>query len=82
MRYRRQCRRLCGPRPVPPGQGLSSSQLAYINGELGSYLTGSPANGPYPEVMPRVTAMTVRDGRVSELPARRGEPLPDEVDPR
>ncbi|BBX04267.1 RNA polymerase sigma factor SigJ [Mycolicibacterium moriokaense] len=46
---------------------LSSSQLAKINGQLGSYLVGSPANDGYPEVMPRVTAMTVRDGKVCAI---------------
>ncbi|WP_275985606.1 sigma factor-like helix-turn-helix DNA-binding protein, partial [Mycolicibacter minnesotensis] len=46
---------------------LSSSQLANINGQLGSYLVGSPANDGYPEVMPRVTAMTVRDGKVCAI---------------
>lgn len=46
---------------------LSSSQLANINGQLGSYLAGSPASDGYPEVMPRVTAMTVRDGKVCAI---------------
>jgi RNA polymerase sigma-70 factor (ECF subfamily) len=46
---------------------LSSTQLANINGQLGSYLTGSPAKDGYPEVMPRVTAVTVRDGKVCAL---------------
>lgn len=46
---------------------LSSSQLANVNGQLGHYLVGSPANDGYPEVMPRVTAMTVRDGRVCAI---------------
>lgn len=46
---------------------LSSVQLAHINGELGSYLVGSAANDGYPEVMPRVTAMTVRDGKVCAI---------------
>ncbi|OBF88685.1 RNA polymerase subunit sigma [Mycobacterium sp. 852002-51152_SCH6134967] len=46
---------------------LSSSQLANVNGQLGSYLLGSPAGDGYPEVMPRVTAMTVRDGKVSAI---------------
>ncbi|OBB36123.1 sigma-70 family RNA polymerase sigma factor [Mycobacterium sp. 852002-51961_SCH5331710] len=48
-------------------QFLSSSQLANVNGQLGSYLSGSPANDGYPEVMPRVTAMTVRDGKVCAI---------------
>jgi RNA polymerase sigma-70 factor (ECF subfamily) len=41
--------------------------LANINGQLGTYLAGSPANDGYPEVMPRVTAMTVRDGKVCAI---------------
>jgi RNA polymerase sigma-70 factor (ECF subfamily) len=46
---------------------LSSSQLASVNGQLGSYLVGSPADDGYPEMMPRVTAMTVRDGKVCAI---------------
>ncbi len=46
---------------------LSSSRLANINGQLGSYLAGSPANDGYPEMMPRVTAMTVRDGKICAI---------------
>ena len=46
---------------------LSSSRLANVNGQLGSYLLGSPADDGYPEVMPRVTAMTVRDGKVCAI---------------
>ncbi len=46
---------------------LSSSRLANVNGQLGSYLLGSPANDGYPEVMPRVTAMTIRDGKVCAI---------------
>ena len=46
---------------------LSSSQLAKINGQLGSYVLGSPASDGYPELMPRVTAMTVRDGKVCAI---------------
>jgi RNA polymerase sigma-70 factor, ECF subfamily len=46
---------------------LSSSQLAKVNGQLGSYLVGSPANDGYPAVAPRVTAMTVRDGKVCAI---------------
>jgi RNA polymerase sigma-70 factor (ECF subfamily) len=46
---------------------LSSNQLALVNGQLGSYTVAStPADG-YPAVMPRVTAMTVRDGRVCAI---------------
>jgi RNA polymerase sigma-70 factor (ECF subfamily) len=41
-----------------------SSQLALINGELGSYTPGAPGGDGYWEMMPRITAMTVRDGKV------------------
>jgi RNA polymerase sigma-70 factor (ECF subfamily) len=43
---------------------LEASQLALINGQLGSYTPGHPARDGYPEMTPRVTAMTVRDGKV------------------
>ncbi len=43
---------------------LSSSQLALINGQLGSYTPGYPARDGYPAMAPRITAMTVRDGKV------------------
>ena len=43
---------------------LATAQLALVNGQLGSYTPGAPADGAYPEMMPRVTAMTVRDGKV------------------
>jgi RNA polymerase sigma-70 factor, ECF subfamily len=46
---------------------LSASQLALVNGQLGSYTPGAPAGGGYPEMMPRVTAMTVRDGKVCAI---------------
>ncbi|MCT7660794.1 sigma-70 family RNA polymerase sigma factor [Mycobacterium deserti] len=46
---------------------LSSSQLANVNGQLGSYLTGSPAGDGFPAVTPRVTAMTVRDGKICAI---------------
>lgn len=45
-------------------QWLSVSQLALVNGELGSYTPGYPAVDGHPELLPRVTAMTVRDGKV------------------
>jgi len=48
-------------------QWLSTSQLALINGELGAYTPGLPADGGHPEMLPRVTAMTVRDGKVVAL---------------
>lgn len=43
---------------------LATAQLALVNGQLGSYTPGAPAVDGYPEMMPRVTAMTVRDGRI------------------
>ncbi len=43
---------------------LASTQLALVNGQLGTYTPGAPAVDGYPEMMPRVTAMTVRDGKV------------------
>jgi RNA polymerase sigma-70 factor, ECF subfamily len=43
---------------------LADSQLALVNGQLGSFNPGSPALDGYPEMMPRVTAVTVRDGKV------------------
>jgi len=46
---------------------LSSSQLALINGQLGSYAVGAAARDNYPAMAPRVTAMTVRDGKVCAL---------------
>ena len=46
---------------------LSSSQLALINGQLGSYAVGAAARDNYPAMAPRVTAITVRDGKVCAL---------------
>jgi RNA polymerase sigma-70 factor (ECF subfamily) len=46
---------------------LSSSQLALINGQLGSYALGARARGGYPAMAPRVTAITVRDGKVCAI---------------
>jgi len=43
---------------------LSSNHPAMVNGQLGSYMSGSPARDGYPAMAPRVTAMTVRDGKV------------------
>jgi RNA polymerase sigma-70 factor, ECF subfamily len=43
---------------------LATAQLALVNGQLGSYTPGSPAADGFPEMMPRVTAMAVRDGKV------------------
>jgi RNA polymerase sigma-70 factor, ECF subfamily len=46
---------------------LSSNQLAMVNGQLGSYTAGSAPVEGYPAVTPRVTAMTVRDGKVCAI---------------
>jgi RNA polymerase sigma-70 factor (ECF subfamily) len=46
---------------------LSTNQLALVNGELGAFTPGVPASDGYPAMMPRVTAMTVRDGKVCAI---------------
>ena len=46
---------------------LAGAQLALINGQLGSYTAGAPPRDGYPALMPRVTAMTVRDGKVCAI---------------
>ena len=46
---------------------LATAQLALVNGQLGSYTPGAPADDGYPEMSPRVTAMTVRDGRICAI---------------
>jgi RNA polymerase sigma-70 factor (ECF subfamily) len=43
---------------------FTATQLALVNGELGAYTEGSPGTDGYREMFPRVTAMTVRDGKV------------------
>jgi RNA polymerase sigma-70 factor, ECF subfamily len=43
---------------------LESNRLALVNGELGAYTPGAPARDGYPPVLPRVIAITVRDGRI------------------
>jgi RNA polymerase sigma-70 factor, ECF subfamily len=45
----------------------SAHQLGLVNGELGMYTAGFPASDGYREMMPRITAVTVRDGKVSAL---------------
>ena len=46
---------------------LEANQVALVNGQLGAYTPGStPADGR-PAVTPRVTAMTVRDGKVCAI---------------
>jgi RNA polymerase sigma-70 factor (ECF subfamily) len=46
---------------------LSTNQLAMVNGQLGSYTRGAAARDSYPAMTPRVTAMTVRDGKVCAI---------------
>jgi RNA polymerase sigma-70 factor, ECF subfamily len=46
---------------------LAASQLALVNGQLGTYTPGAPAGDGYPAMTPRVTAMTVRDGKVCAI---------------
>lgn len=43
---------------------LESSRLALVNGELGAYTPGAPGGNGYPSMLPRITALTVRDGKV------------------
>jgi len=43
---------------------LTASELGLVNGELGMYTAGCPASDGYREMLPRITAVTVRDGRV------------------
>jgi RNA polymerase sigma-70 factor (ECF subfamily) len=43
---------------------VTSNQLALINGELGAYTPGTPGGDTYQPMLPRVTALTVRDGKV------------------
>lgn len=50
------------------GDGFyTEHQLAFVNGELGSYTKGLPATEGRREMAPRITAMTVRDGKVVAL---------------
>lgn len=46
---------------------LETGVPALVNGQFGSWTPGSPARDGYPEMMPRVTAMTVRDGKVCAI---------------
>lgn len=46
---------------------VTATQLALVNGELGAYTEGSPGTDGYWEMAPRVTAMTVRDGKVCAI---------------
>lgn len=62
-----------------------AQQLALVNGELGAYTPGAPGVEGFAELMPRITAMTVRDGRVVAIwdianPDKfRGTPLSESI---
>ena len=43
---------------------VDTGRLALVNGELGLYTPGTPRHDGFPPIMPRITAVTVRDGRV------------------
>jgi RNA polymerase sigma-70 factor, ECF subfamily len=45
----------------------TSHQLGLVNGELGMYSAGFPASDGCREMLPRITALTVRDGKVCAL---------------
>lgn len=45
----------------------TANQLARVNGDLGVYTAGSPGGGGYREMLPRILAITVRDGKVCAL---------------
>jgi RNA polymerase sigma-70 factor (ECF subfamily) len=44
-----------------------SARLAHVNGELGYYTPGAPGHDGYPPIMPRIMALTIRDGKVYAL---------------
>jgi RNA polymerase sigma-70 factor (ECF subfamily) len=46
---------------------LTENQLALINGELGVYTPGGSGSDGYWAMSPRITAMTVRDGKVCAI---------------
>jgi len=46
---------------------FTANQLALVNGELGAYTAGFPGADGYREMSPRITAMTVRDGKVCAI---------------
>ncbi|EKF24727.1 RNA polymerase sigma factor, sigma-70 family protein [Mycolicibacterium hassiacum DSM 44199] len=46
---------------------LDGAQPARVNGELGVYLAGRPAQDGYPPLLPRILVMAVRDGKVCAI---------------
>jgi RNA polymerase sigma-70 factor, ECF subfamily len=46
---------------------FTAYELCLVNGELGIYTAGLPASDGYREMLPRIMAMTVRDGKICAL---------------
>ncbi|KZS62114.1 sigma-70 family RNA polymerase sigma factor [Mycobacterium ostraviense] len=46
---------------------FTANQLALVNGELGAYTTGFAGADGHRDMAPRITAMTVRDGKVCAI---------------
>ncbi|VBA35649.1 ECF RNA polymerase sigma factor SigJ [Mycobacterium attenuatum] len=46
---------------------FTANQLALVNGELGAYTTGFAGTDDHRDMAPRITAMTVRDGKVCAI---------------
>ncbi|MGH3967021.1 MAG: sigma-70 family RNA polymerase sigma factor [Mycobacterium sp.] len=46
---------------------FTANQLARVNGELGAYTAGSPGDDEHRPMLPRILAITVRDGKVCAL---------------
>jgi RNA polymerase sigma-70 factor, ECF subfamily len=46
---------------------FTATQLARVNGELGVYTAGSLSDGDYRQLLPRILAVTVRDGKVCAI---------------
>jgi RNA polymerase sigma-70 factor, ECF subfamily len=46
---------------------FTANQLGLVNGELGVYTAGSPGNDRHWKMLPRILALTVRDGKVCAL---------------
>ncbi|ORB71063.1 sigma-70 family RNA polymerase sigma factor [Mycobacterium scrofulaceum] len=46
---------------------FTANQLGLVNGELGAYTAGSPGDDGHWQMLPRILAITVRDGKVCAL---------------
>ncbi|EFG76122.1 Sigma-70 region 2 [Mycobacterium parascrofulaceum ATCC BAA-614] len=46
---------------------FTANQLGLVNGELGAYTAGSPGDEGHWQMLPRILAITVRDGKVCAL---------------